>query len=338
MTAIRSETLATSSEPVVDVRELRKAFGDHQAVAGLSLHIARGECFGLLGPNGAGKSTTLKLLLGLLPPDSGVVHVLGMPVPQRAREARLRIGVVPQTDALDPDFTVAENLFVYGRYFGMSSAQCRARIDYLLDWSGLRAKRDAKIAELSGGMKRRLTLARALINDPEVLFLDEPTTGLDPRTRLDLWQIIRDLVKDGASILLTTQYLEEADELADSITVIDHGKVIAEGTSDQLKSRMGGDVIEFQLSDVASRQKAMEVVAHIGTKKPVFDEETLAISIPVKDGAKVLAEVVRALDKAHIEPASLSLHRPSLDDVFLALTGKKIEVTPSGKTSGKGKR
>ena len=315
MTAIRSETLATSSEPVVDVRELRKAFGDHQAVAGLSLHIARGECFGLLGPNGAGKSTTLKLLLGLLPPDSGVVHVLGMPVPQRAREARLRIGVVPQTDALDPDFTVAENLFVYGRYFGMSSAQCRARIDYLLDWSGLRAKRDAKIAELSGGMKRRLTLARALINDPDVLFLDEPTTGLDPQARHLIWERLRQWRAQGKTILLTTHFMDEAERLCDRLAVIDDGKLIATDTPSGLIARE----IEPQVLEVMGEQLDQWLpVARASYPALRFEHVGETVFAYCKDTAALLAQL-------SAYPGLRSLHRrANLEDVFLKLTGRDL--------------
>ena len=315
MMATRAEALAVTDEPVVDVVELRKAFGNHQAVAGLSLQIARGECFGLLGPNGAGKSTTLKLLLGLLPPDSGTVRLLGLPVPQNAREARLRIGVVPQTDALDPDFTVAENLFVYGRYFGMSSAQSRARIDYLLDWAGLSAKRDAKIAELSGGMKRRLTLARALINDPDVLFLDEPTTGLDPQARHLIWERLRQWRAQGKTILLTTHFMDEAERLCDRLAVIDDGKLIATDTPSGLIARE----IEPQVLEVMG-ERLDQWLLTVRKSHPNlrFEHVGETVFAYCQDTAALLAQL-------SAYPGLRALHRrANLEDVFLKLTGRDL--------------
>ncbi len=219
---------------VVEIRGLVKSFGDgdkrREVVRGLDLSIARGECFALLGPNGAGKTTTLRLCLGLTAPDSGTILLGGLPVPLQGREARIRVGVVPQMDNLDPDFTVAENLLVYGRYFALPDATIRARIPSLLDFASLTSKRDAKIAELSGGMKRRLTLARSLVNDPDVIFMDEPTTGLDPQARHLIWDRLKTLRADGKTILLTTHFMDEAERLADRLAIVDDGTKIAEGT------------------------------------------------------------------------------------------------------------
>ena len=205
---------------VLAVRALRKSFGALEVVRGVDLGVASGECFGLLGPNGAGKTTTLRLCLGLIAPDSGEIELLGEPVPRKAREARARVGVVPQSDNLDPDFTVAENLLVYGRYFGLSQREVRARTGPLLEFAGLTGREGAKINTLSGGMKRRLTLARALVNDPQVLFLDEPTTGLDPQARHLIWQRLRQLAAQGKTIFLTTHFMDEAERLCHRLAIM----------------------------------------------------------------------------------------------------------------------
>jgi lipooligosaccharide transport system ATP-binding protein len=211
---------------VIRAHNLQKSYAGTRVVDGLSLDIQRGECFGLLGPNGAGKTTTLKLLLGLIAPDGGELQLLNHPVPQDARAARLRVGVVPQFDNLDPDFTVTENLLVYGRYFGMSDMAISARIPALLEFANLTSKQDARVPTLSGGMKRRLTLARALVNDPDIIFLDEPTTGLDPQARHLIWQRLRALTAQGKTLLLTTHFMEEAERLCHRLAVMDHGKLI----------------------------------------------------------------------------------------------------------------
>jgi Nod factor-specific ABC transporter ATP-binding protein NodI len=203
---------------------LRKSFGALEVVAGVSLSVEPGECFGLLGPNGAGKTTSLKLCLGLIEPDAGEIELLGEPVPRRAREARRRVGVVPQFDNLDPDFTVSENLLVYGRYFGMREREIRARVPELLEFAGLAGRADAKISALSGGMKRRLTLARALVNDPQIVFMDEPTTGLDPQARHLIWERLRRLTQQGKTLLLTTHFMEEAERLCNRLAIMDHGR------------------------------------------------------------------------------------------------------------------
>jgi len=211
------------------VADLRKRYDGREVVAGVSFTLQKGECFGLLGPNGAGKTTTLRCCLGLTEPDAGSITVAGEPVPLRARAARMRVGVVPQFDNLDPDFTVAENLLVFGRYFGIDDAAIRARIPALLELAGLASKAKANISELSGGMKRRLTLARALINDPDLLVLDEPTTGLDPQARRMIWDRLQTLLAQGKTILLTTHFMDEAERLCGRLAVMDEGRIIAEG-------------------------------------------------------------------------------------------------------------
>ena len=214
---------------MLKVRGLTKTYGGTDVVRGLDLDVQRGQCFGLLGPNGAGKTTTLRLLLGLIEPDAGSIELAGIAVPQRAREARMKIGVVPQMDNLDPDFSVRENLLAYGRYFGMSKTAVAARVPELLEFAGLASKGDAQISQLSGGMKRRLTLARALVHDPDILFLDEPTTGLDPQARHLIWQGLRRLIAEGKTIVLTTHFMDEAERLTDRLAILDHGRVVVEG-------------------------------------------------------------------------------------------------------------
>jgi lipooligosaccharide transport system ATP-binding protein len=218
----------------LEVIDLHKRYGDREVVAGISFQIARGECFGLLGPNGAGKTTTLRCCLGLTAPDAGSITMVGEPVPARAREARQRVGVVPQFDNLDPDFSAAENLLVFGRYFGLDDASIRERIPRLLDFAGLTSKTGANIKTLSGGMKRRLTLARALINDPDLLVLDEPTTGLDPQARHLIWERLQGLLAEGKTILLTTHFMEEAERLCNRLAIMDEGRIIAEGSPQAL--------------------------------------------------------------------------------------------------------
>ncbi|HOI52818.1 MAG TPA: ATP-binding cassette domain-containing protein, partial [Azonexus sp.] len=218
----------------LNVSGLRKRYGDNEVVAGLSFAVEPGTCFGLLGPNGAGKTTTLRLCLGLTAPDGGTITLAGRPIPAEAQQARAKVGVVPQFDNLDPDFTCAENLRVFGRYFGLKDAEVRARIPTLLDFASLANKADAKIATLSGGMKRRLTLARALVADPDIVFLDEPTTGLDPQARHLIWERLKQLKSAGKTLILTTHFMDEAERLCDRLIVIDHGRKIAEGSPREL--------------------------------------------------------------------------------------------------------
>ncbi|WP_345250876.1 nodulation factor ABC transporter ATP-binding protein NodI [Pigmentiphaga soli] len=231
--------------PALRVERLDKRYGDRQIVDGLSFEIARGECFGLLGPNGAGKTTTLRALLGLTPIDGGRIRVLDRDIPAQAPQARARIGVVPQMDNLDPDFTVEENLLVFGRYFGLRDAEIRQRIPGLLEFASLSAKRRARIGELSGGMKRRLTLARALVNDPDLIVMDEPTTGLDPQARHLIWERLKALLAQGKTILLTTHFMDEAERLCDRLIVVDRGRAIAEGSPQELIARhVEAEVVE----------------------------------------------------------------------------------------------
>lgn len=305
---------------------ISKHFGDTKALDGITLSADQGKIFGLLGPNGAGKTTLVRMLSTLITPDNGYAKVMGIDVKKEPHKVRKLIGLAGQFAAVDEFQTGRENITMVGRLYHLPAAVIRKRANDLLQSLNLADAANRPVKTYSGGMRRRLDLGASLIARPKVLFLDEPTTGLDPRTRLDLWAIIREMVNEGTSILLTTQYLEEADELADKIAVIDHGRVIAEGTSEQLKNRLGGDVIEFQLENPKQSGKAMQAVASLAVKKPTYDETTLTVKVPVEDGSGVLAEVVRVLDKAKVAPASLSLHRPSLDDVFLSITGKKTDA------------
>ena len=299
---------------MLSVRGLGKRYGDTEVVRGLDLEVRRGECFGLLGPNGAGKTTTLRLLLGLTEPDGGSITLAGIPVPQRAREARMKIGVVPQMDNLDPDFSVRENLLAYGRYFGMSRAAVTARVPALLEFAGLANKADAQIVQLSGGMKRRLTLARALVHDPDILFLDEPTTGLDPQARHLIWQGLRRLIAAGKTIVLTTHFMDEAERLTDRLAILDHGRIVAEGAPRALiESHIEPAVVEVygEALDGWTRTHADQVCQrHERVGETLF--------CYTDDAVRVIAALQHA-------PALRYLHRPSsLEDVFLKLTGRDL--------------
>ena len=298
---------------VLAAHALRKSFGALEVVCGVDLAVAAGECFGLLGPNGAGKTTTLRLCLGLIRPDAGRIELLGEPVPRRAREARARIGIVPQFDNLDPDFTVAENLLVYGRYFGMPRSAVQARIGPLLDFAGLAGRGGAKITTLSGGMKRRLTLARALVNDPQLLFLDEPTTGLDPQARHLIWERMRRLTAEGKTLVLTTHFMEEAERLCQRLAIMDHGRIIATGSPRALIS----EHIEPQVVEVHGP----------GLDAWMARARILAARVErVGDTAFCYSAMVEPLLKTlHAEPELTYLHRAaSLEDVFLKLTGRDL--------------
>jgi lipooligosaccharide transport system ATP-binding protein len=301
---------------LLTARGLRKRYGDQEVVAGIDLAVRKGECFGLLGPNGAGKTTTLRLLLGLTEPDGGDITVLGQPVPTKAREARIKIGVVPQFDNLDPDFSVRENLMAYGRYFGLDDEAVAARIPDLLEFAELRHKADANIQTLSGGMKRRLTLARALVNDPDLIFLDEPTTGLDPQARHMIWQRLRALLGQGKTIVLTTHFMEEAERLCDRLAIMDHGRLIAEGGPRQLIDTH----IEPQVVEVFG-EGAEDWAAGRGQelcKRLERAGETLFCYTP--HGEAVTQELC---EQAHDGLRYLS--RPAnLEDVFIRLTGRDL--------------
>jgi lipooligosaccharide transport system ATP-binding protein len=299
---------------ILEARGIRKSYAGREVVAGIDLELARGECYGLLGPNGAGKTTTLRMLLGLTHPDAGEITLLGHPVPKAAREGRIRVGVVPQIDNLDPDFTVRENLVVYGRYFGLAEAQMRERLPRLLEFAALEARADSRIQELSGGMKRRLVLARALVNDPELVFLDEPTTGLDPQARHLLWEKLRTLLRQGKTILLTTHFMDEAERLCDRLKIIDHGVTLAEGAPRVLiAEHIEPEVVEVYGEGV---QAWLERDGRRLADRAELHGETAFCY--VRDPAAVIASL-RA-------PGSLRFmhRRANLEDVFLKLTGREM--------------
>ena len=321
------------SELLISARGLTKRYGDFEAVAGIDFAVAKGESFGLLGPNGAGKSTTMRILSATSQRSSGELSILGLDPEKRGPQVRAHLGVVPQQDNLDTELTVSENLYVYGRYFGLDKKYILSKVDELLSFAQLEDKRDVKVDALSGGMKRRLTIARALISEPDILMLDEPTTGLDPRGRQDMWGVIKGLVAGGTTLLLTTQYLEEADQLADEIVVVDHGKVIARGTSDNLKRQVGGERLEVvvELQDLA---KTQAIVAGVASGKVTVEEDLGRVSAPVSTGSRALIDAALKLDEITIHPLDIGLKRPSLDDVFISLTGhaaveSEPEVTPT---------
>lgn len=298
----------------LSVARLRKSYDGAEVVAGLDLELEPGVCFGLLGPNGAGKTTTLRLCLGLTEPDSGEITMLGFPVPAKAREARRRIGVVPQADNLDPDFTVRENLLVYGRYFGLRSRELESRIPTLLEFAGLTARGHSKIQTLSGGMKRRLTLARALVNDPQLIFLDEPSTGLDPQARHLIWDRMRNLTGEGRTILLTTHFMDEAERLCDRVAIIDHGRKIAEGAPRELISQH----IEPQVVEVYGDGAESWAEAHGRGASERCEKTGETIFCYTHDADAI----VHALER---EARLRYLHRPAnLEDVFLKLTGREL--------------
>jgi len=298
---------------VLAVGNLRKSYDGQEVVAGVSFAVDAGECFGLLGPNGAGKTTTLRLCLGLVEPDSGSIELMRRPVPGEARPARLRVGVVPQMDNLDPDFTVEENLLVYGRYFGIPERSIRDRIPALLEFAGLAARAASRIQALSGGMKRRLTLARALINDPDLIFMDEPTTGLDPQARHLIWERLKQLLAQGKTIVLTTHFMEEAERLCARLAIMDRGRFITEGSPRELISRhIEPHVVEVHGDDVGTwaDSEARPLAARVEkTGETVFCYAT--------DPAPILVDLSRR--------ALRYLHRPAdLEDVFLKLTGREL--------------
>ena len=296
------------------VHALRKSYGDREVVAGIDFELEPGVCFGLLGPNGAGKTTTLRLCLGLTAPDSGTISMFGLPVPQAARRARTRVGVVPQIDNLDPDFTVRENLLVYGRYFGLSDARIAARTPALLEFAGLTSRADDDIKTLSGGMKRRLTLARALVNDPDLIFLDEPTTGLDPQARHLIWERLHQLLAQGKTIFLTTHFMDEAERLCHRVAIIDRGHVIAGGSPRDLI----GAHIEPQVVEVFGDGAE----AWAGAQAAGLSERYEKTGETVFCYAHHVEPLLRELER---RPALRYLHRPAnLEDVFLRLTGRDL--------------
>jgi ABC-2 type transport system ATP-binding protein len=309
--------------PAIEVRGLRKAFGDVQALDGIDLVADQGSVLGVLGPNGAGKTTAVRVLTTLLKADSGTARVAGLDVVDDAERLRAQIGLAGQYAAVDENLTGAENLTMVGRLYGMSRADAKARAGELLGDFGLSDAADRIAKTYSGGMRRRLDLAAALVAHPPIVFLDEPTTGLDPRSRIGLWETIETLVAQGTTVLLTTQYLDEADRLADQIAVIDHGRVIAEGTADQLKDRVGGIRVEVHVTTDCDPTTAADALAPMSEEPPSIDDRLVTVRVPRQSGT--VMEAVRRLDAADAQVDDVSVREPTLEDVFLALTGREIE-------------
>jgi ABC-2 type transport system ATP-binding protein len=328
---------AITAEGLVKIYKTRK--NEVRALDGIDLEVAEGTVLGLLGPNGAGKTTAVRILATLLKPDAGRATVAGFDVVREPDAIRKVIGLSGQYAAVDENLTGSENLWLFGRLYQLSSPEATKRASELLEQFDLIDARDRVVKTYSGGMRRRLDLASALIGRPRLLILDEPTTGLDPRSRLGMWDVIRGLVRDGVTLLLTTQYLEEADELANTIAVVDHGKIIARGTADELKSQVGGERIEVVVHDPIEIERAREVLKRDGQGDVTLDEHTRKLTVPATGGAQKLVQVVRDLDEASIHIDDIALRRPTLDDVFLALTGHASaeelanEPAPLGRTA-----
>ncbi len=323
-----------SSIPAIQVEGVAKAFGETQALDGVDLVVQPGVVQGLLGPNGAGKTTLVRVLATLLRPDRGSARVFGTDVVRDPTRVRLQIGLAGQFAAVDETLTGRENLELVGRLYRLPRAEARRRAGETLERLALTEAGDRPVRTYSGGMRRRLDLGASLVGRPRLLILDEPTTGLDPRTRNDLWQFIRELVGDGATVLLTTQYLDEADNLAGHIVVIDRGGVIARGTPDELKSRLGSDVLDLHLT-AADLPRAAEALRGVGMGEAAVDQAEGRLRMPVHAGAADLMAAVRRLDEAGIVPVDVALRRPSLDDVFLSLTGHGAEEAAAAAPGGR---
>lgn len=311
--------------PIIEAHDLRKTYrsrtGEIRALDGLSLEVREGTVTGLLGPNGAGKTTAVKVLTTLIRPDSGRARVAGLDVVAQAREVKRLIGSSGQYAAVDENLTGLENLEMVGRLYHLGTRRARQRAGELIEMFDLAEAGDRPVKGFSGGMRRRIDLAGALVIDPKVLFLDEPTTGLDPRSRIALWGVIKGLVAGGTTVLLTTQYLEEADHLTDTIYVIDQGRVIADGTSDELKSQIGGHRIVIALVDATDSDAAFEVLARHGNGPVTVGDSGRDLDVPVQSGPATLQAVLGELDRAGIRLHDAGMRRPTLDDVFLTLTG-----------------
>jgi ABC-2 type transport system ATP-binding protein len=317
---------------------LAKAYGDVIALNGIDIEVEQGTVLGLLGPNGSGKTTTVRILATLLQADSGTASVGGFDVATQPDEVRSVIGLTGQYAAVDEYLTGRENLELFGRLFHLSKFDAAKRAAELLDRFDLSDAADRGIKGYSGGMRRRLDLAASLIGRPNVLFLDEPTTGLDPRSRQGMWSVIEDLIAEGTTVLLTTQYLEEADQLANKIVVLDQGNVIAKGTSNELKSQVGGDRIEIVVESAQDVSKAAIAIAEFGSAPAITEDLTKTILLPVAGGSTAIVNIVRKLDENNISIADIALRRPTLDDVFLSLTGHVTENNEEAAGPAKGRR
>lgn len=323
------------AEDLIKTYPRKRGNGEVRALDGLSLEVPEGTVLGVLGPNGAGKTTCVRILATLLRPDSGRALVAGIDVVKEPKRVREVIGLSGQYAAVDEQLTGRQNLVMFGRLYQLGKSGAHARASELLERFDLTDAADRQIKTYSGGMRRRLDLAASLVARPKVLFLDEPTTGLDPRARLEMWDVIDELVKGGTTLLLTTQYLEEADKLADQIAVIDHGKVIERGTADALKSRIGGERLDVTVEDT-QLETASEILSSLVAASATIDRPSRKVSVPVAGGSHVLVEAVRALDHGGVKVLDLSFHRPTLDDVFMTLTGRSVEAeqapaVPSGR-------
>jgi ABC-2 type transport system ATP-binding protein len=312
------------NRPVITVKDVKKAYGKVQALKGVTLELQSGKVLGLLGPNGAGKTTLIRIMTTLLKPDEGEVSILGFDVVRNAQAVRSIIGLTGQYAAVDEELTGQENLHMVGRLYHMDRDTIRRRAQELIERFDLTQAAHRTVKTYSGGMRRRLDVAASLVMSPRVLFLDEPTSGLDLRSRIEVWNMIRELIAEGTTVLLTTQYLEEADRLADPICVIHYGEIVARGTSGELKAQSGGDILQITVSDRSLLGKACDAISLLAAKEPQVDPLLGQISLPAANGTRVLIDTVRTLDENNIEIEDIVLRHPTLDDVFLALTGEKV--------------
>jgi ABC-2 type transport system ATP-binding protein len=317
----------TASDPIITVEGVEKSFGSTRALAGVDLAVERGTVLGLLGRNGAGKTTLVRILATLLVPDAGRVRVAGADVVRRAQTVRSLIGFAGQSSAVDETLTGRENLQLVGRLYGLRRSQARGRADETLERLSLTEAADRLVRTYSGGMRRRLDLGASLVGHPMVLLMDEPTTGLDPRTRVELWTFIEELVRQGTTVLLTTQYLEEADRLADRIAVIERGRVIAAGTPDELKQHIGGDVLEVRATSSGDVERLVGLLDGLGSGAPVADLRGQRVTLPTSERVQTLLAAARRIEECGIAVDDLGVRRPSLDDVFLNLT-RQIATEP----------